>query len=129
MSDPRDPKPAKPTADARKYLRSPLLILKVRLEDSSKAFFGYAKNISRSGMFISTVNPREPGHLFPVEIPFPPPLNRRVTCNCEVVWRRLYDRASPYEPGMGLKFLDLPAEDAEAVEAWILSQQEDATKD
>lgn len=125
MSDKREQKPEKPQADARKHLRSPLIILKVRLENGAKAFFGYAKNISRSGMFISTVTPREPGHQFPVEIPLPAPLNRRLTCTCEVVWRRLYDRVSPYEPGMGLRFLDLPEVDADAVEAWIRDHQED----
>ncbi|BCR03339.1 hypothetical protein DESUT3_04080 [Desulfuromonas versatilis] len=119
MPEKRDQDTPRTPADARKHLRSPLIILKVRLEDGGKAFFGYARNISRSGMFISTVNPRDPGNRFPVEIPLPPPLNRRVTCNCEVVWRRLYDRTSPYEPGMGLKFLDLPGEDAEAVDEWI----------
>ena len=51
-----------PKGDQRKKLRSPLLILKVRVEDGGgKAFFGYAKNISRSGIFIASTNPRAPG--------------------------------------------------------------------
>ena len=121
MSDtsPQDP-PVVPS-DPRRNLRSPLLVLRVRLDDGRKTFFGYAKNISRGGIFIATINPKEVGSRFQVEIPLPPPLCRTLQCFCEVVWTRDFSKGSLYEPGMGLKFLDLPAEMADRIEGWIKS--------
>lgn len=103
----------------RTSLRSPLLVLKVRYDDGRKTFFGYAKNISRGGVFIATVNPRDPGSRFHVEIPLPAPLCTTLQCFCEVIWKRDYRPDSPYEPGMGLRFIDLPEELAERLNRWI----------
>lgn len=111
-----------PQADQRKNLRSPLIVLRVTLEDGGKTFFGYTKNISRSGFFIATVNPRDPGEHFQVEIPLPPPIDRSVQCACQVVWKRLFSKDSPYEPGMGLKFIDLPEEVARDIDTWVKEQ-------
>jgi uncharacterized protein (TIGR02266 family) len=112
----------KSQADQRKYLRSPLIVLRVTLDDEEKTFFGYTKNISRSGFFIATVNPRDPGSTYQVEVPLPPPIDRSVRCRCQVVWKRPFRKDSSYEPGMGLKFLDLPEEIAQAIDAWIGAQ-------
>jgi uncharacterized protein (TIGR02266 family) len=106
----------------RKHLRAPLMVLRVKLDDGQKSFFGYAKNISRSGFFIATVSPREPGERFQVELVLPAPLGRSMQCSCEVVWKRLYSKASPYEPGMGLRFLDLPEEMAAAIDRWVRAE-------
>jgi uncharacterized protein (TIGR02266 family) len=114
--------PDKNSPHQRKALRAPLLILRVKFDDGRKSFFGYAKNISRSGMFISTVAPREPGERFQVEITLPPQLGNNLQCTCEVVWKRLYSKGSPHEPGMGLRFIDLPEETAAAIDRWINSE-------
>ncbi|MBN2497065.1 MAG: PilZ domain-containing protein [Deltaproteobacteria bacterium] len=116
----------RPAADRRKYLRAPLIVLKVKLEGGGRSFFGYAKNISRSGMFIASVNPRDPGSCFQVEIPLPDPLRRKVVCRCEVVWNRSFSERGPYEPGMGLKFLDMPQDVAAAIDEWIRASSEEA---
>lgn len=112
-------------ADSRKHLRSPLLVLRIKLDDGRKSFFGYAKNISRSGFFIASVNPREPGERFQVELVLPAPLLRVVQCTCEVVWKRHFSKNALHEPGMGLKFLDMPEETAEAIDRWIKAEQPD----
>jgi len=122
VSDPNDLSPNQ-SADQRRNLRSPLLILKVNLDDSAKTFFGYAKNISKTGMFIATVKPREIGEQYPVEIAIPQVLAQPLRCTCEVVWKRTYDPKSPYEPGMGVKFIDLPKDIQEKLEGWIKSQE------
>lgn len=109
-------------ANQRTSLRSPLLVLKVKVDDGRKCFFGYAKNISRSGMFIATANPKEPGSRFQVELPLPAPLNQIVRCTCEVVWQRQFTKKSPYEPGMGLKFIDMPEDSSETIDSWVKSQ-------
>ncbi len=51
-----DEKLGQPTADARTDFRSPLIIQKILIAGEPPAFFGYSKNISKSGMFISTSN-------------------------------------------------------------------------
>jgi uncharacterized protein (TIGR02266 family) len=122
MHDPKSDKPEKDSAHQRRSLRAPLIVLRVKLDDGQKSFFGYAKNISRSGFFISSVNPREPGERFHVELALPAPLGHNVRCACEVVWKRLFSKGSPYEPGMGLRFLDLPEEQAEAIDRWVRTE-------
>lgn len=111
--------PDKNPAHQRKSLRAPLIVLRVKLDDGRKSFFGYAKNISRSGLFIATVNPRDPGEQFQVELTLPAPISHNVQCTCEVVWKRLYSKGSPYEPGMGLRFLELPDAMADALDSWV----------
>ncbi|MFO7982153.1 MAG: PilZ domain-containing protein [Desulfuromonadales bacterium] len=107
--------------DKRRTLRAPLIVLKVKLDDGDKAFFGYAKNISRSGLFIATVNPKEPGSTFHIEIPLPEPINHKIQCEAEVVWKRYYTRGGPHEPGMGMKFKNMPEHLAELIDLWVQS--------
>jgi len=109
--------------DRRRDLRAPLITLKIQVEGEKKVFFGYAKNISCSGLFIATASPRNPGDRFSLEIPLPPPINRQVRVNCEVIWKRSFSARSSQEPGMGLKFLDLDQETAQALEDWISRQE------
>ena len=103
----------------RKNLRSPILTLRVKLDDGQKAFFGYAKNISATGMFIASVNPKEPGQAYQVEIPLPAPIYKTIQCTCQVIWMRQFEKKSPHEPGMGLKFVDLPHDVAGDIENWV----------
>jgi hypothetical protein len=113
-----------PPPDQRKTLRAPLIVLRVKVDEGGKSFFGYARNISRSGLFIPATSPREPGSRFVIEIHLPAPVERTVQCTCEVVWQRQFSRKSKYDPGMGLKFIDLPEEIATAIDAWVKSQTE-----
>lgn len=106
----------------RKHLRAPLIVLRVTLDDGRKSLFGYAKNISRGGLFIASVNPKEPGSRFQVEIALPPPIGRTVQCGCEVVWKRHFSQKSDLEPGMGIRFLELPDEAASEIDAWVKAQ-------
>ena len=115
-----------PPSDSRHALPAPILVLQAEVTDGHKSFFGYAKDLSKSGMMIGTINPREPGSQFWVEFSLPEPINRVAKCHCEVVWQRRYSREHQYDPGMGLRFLDLPADMAEAIDEWIheLERQE-----
>ncbi len=111
-------------AQQRKYLRAPMIILNIIQADGNKAFFGYGKNISRGGLFIGTVNPREPGSRFQLEIPLPAPILKILQCQCEVVWNRQFSKTSTLEPGMGLKFLDLDDTDADLIDRWVCHHQD-----
>lgn len=109
-------------ADCRKDLRSPLLALKVHVGDGQKFFFGYTKNISRSGMFVATLKQLEPGSRLTVAISLPAPISRQVQCECEVVWNRLFQKDSPLDPGVGMKFVDLPEDLADLIDTWVREQ-------
>ncbi len=106
----------------RRATRAPLIVEKIPCGDGQKSFFGYAKNISRSGLFISTVNPRELGEEFVIELTLPMKPGHRVRCQCEVVWKRHYQRKGAYEPGMGLKFLNITDTDGDKIDEWVTEQ-------
>lgn len=119
--EPTESNGERPQADQRRNLRAPLITLKIKLGEGRKYFFGYAKNLSRSGIFVATLKPLAPGEQVLVEFPLPAPLTGEVQCRCEVVWTRAYQRHSPHDPGMGLKFLDVAPDLAEAIDAWAKS--------
>ena len=112
----------RPQADLRKNLRAPLIIQKVHLDEERPVFFGYSKNISRSGIFIATTNPIKTGEQVNLEIPLPLPLRKSVRCCCEVVWKRPLGNHLPFEPGIGLKFIDMPENITQQIDDWIKSQ-------
>ncbi|MBN1958871.1 MAG: PilZ domain-containing protein [Desulfuromonadales bacterium] len=114
----------RPVADLRTNLRAPLIIQKVHLGHVRPAFFGYSKNISKSGMFIATTNPIEPGERIEIEFQLPPPLTGSARCLCEVVWKRPFGSHLPFEPGIGMKFIDMPEDISERIDAWIVDQQQ-----
>jgi uncharacterized protein (TIGR02266 family) len=105
--------------DQRRTLRVPLIVEKLPCGDGRKTFFGYARNISRGGLFIATVNPREPGEQFDLQVTLPASAQLILRCRCEVVWKRHFVQGGKLEPGMGLRFLDLPPESANALEDWL----------
>ncbi|MBI5237825.1 MAG: PilZ domain-containing protein [Deltaproteobacteria bacterium] len=102
----------------RKNLRKELLVLKVKGNDGKGAFFGYAKTISREGMFISSVNPRPMGEEFEISFKLPE-AGLTVRCNCVVIWRQEYNPKPKHEPGMGIRFIDLPYDIGEKIDEWI----------
>ena len=122
MTENETPDHSETQKNQRNNLRAPLIVEKIPCEDVQKTFFGYAKNISSGGLFIATVKPREPGESFIIEFTLPNPAKTRIHCNCEVVWKRHFERKGQFEPGMGLKFLDLPPEKAELIDAWVKAQ-------
>jgi len=113
-----EPQPAPPTED-RKPLPAPITVLKTDGSGGPKTFFGYAKNISRTGMMIGATSPKEPGSRFLLEIPLPGPVGVVATCTCEVIWKRDWAKQKCHEPGMGLRFVDLPEDIASAIEHWV----------
>jgi uncharacterized protein (TIGR02266 family) len=108
-------------ADKRKNLRYPIIILKVTQQGEKQHLFGYAKNISKGGLFIQSVNPREPGERFIISFQIPES-QIQVRCICEVVWIRKYHPKTKLEPGYGIRFLDLSPGIADAIDDWIKKQ-------
>ena len=113
--DPDDPQ----VEERRQNLRVPITVIRARIGDGPGTFFGYAYDISRDGLGIRTLSPKDPGSRHRLEFSLPAPLSETVTCNCEVAWTRRFAEAPELQPGMGLRFLDLPDEIAVAIDRWI----------
>jgi uncharacterized protein (TIGR02266 family) len=114
-------KPYTPS-EKRANLRSPLIVMQAKMGDGRQYFFGYAKNISRAGVFIQTVNPKALGEEFNIEFTLPKTTNP-VKCRCKVVWSRKYSASNfSIEPGMGLEFIDIDPLDADTIDSWVRSQ-------
>lgn len=108
--------------DRRKHLRNPLLVLKVTDPHERKTLFGYAKDISRGGLFITSINPREPGERFWIRFEIPS-AGLKVECECEVMWNRKYKAKVKKEAGYGVRFIDLPKSLASAINEWIAKNE------
>lgn len=122
MSVPDAPEYEAEQINQRRAMRAPLIIEKIPCEDGHKTFFGYAKNVSRGGLFIATVKPRELGEEFLIEWTLPTKPRHTIRCQCEVVWKQHFQRKGANEPGMGLRFLDLSAADGDKVDKWVAEQ-------
>jgi Tfp pilus assembly protein PilZ len=109
----------RPKADARTKLRAPMIIQKILIDGDCPSFFGYIENISKSGIFIASTNPILPGEQINLTFQLPPPLKGTVCCICEVVWKRPLGSHLPFEPGMGMKFIDLPDVTGRQIDNWI----------
>jgi uncharacterized protein (TIGR02266 family) len=105
-------------SERRKGLRKQLLVLSIKGKGGNGVFFGYAKTLSPGGMFISSVNPQKAGSEFEIAFRLPGDATE-VRCRCAVVWCREYAPQSRYEPGMGIRFLDIAPEAKARIEEWV----------
>lgn len=121
MKQPHGPPDSPPQQDQRRQLRVPMIVEKISCSDGHKTFFGYASNISCGGVFIATVNPREPGDQFALHMTLPAGEPITLQCRCEVVWKRHFKQGGKYVPGMGLRFLDLAPDSTALLERWLQS--------
>lgn len=118
MSATDNPEYAEEQKNLRRTTRAPLIVEKIPCGDGVKTLFGYAKNISRGGLFIATVKPREPGEIFLIELSLPTAPRHTLRCRCEVVWKRHFQRKENLQPGMGLRFIDLSEADGDKIDEW-----------
>ncbi len=106
--------------ERRKELRTHLRIYMIKIETQRDVFFGYAKNISASGLFVPTVNPKKVGERFKLKFRLPDS-NKDIVVLAEVVWSRTYSNSNEFEPGMGIKFVEISDEDAESIRNFVNS--------
>ena len=104
-------------SNRRKNLRTQLLVLKIMGTDIRGSFFGYAKTLSRGGMYIASVNPRKVGEEFDITFNLSDK-EPDIKCRCVVVWQR---ESKPHSlaPGMGIKFIDLNEAARDRIDAWV----------
>ena len=104
--------------ERRRELRVPLRVLKIQGERKGEVFFGYAGNLSTTGLFIQTTNPREAG--MQVKVTFQlPNTKKNIECLTEVMWGRNYLGKDGPPPGMGLRFIDVSTEDSDAIRTFV----------
>lgn len=96
-----------------------LLVQKVT--GSANTFLGYAKNLSRGGIFISTVNPKDINTALTVNFKIPDS-EIYITCDARVTWIKDFDPEKRIDPGMGLEFSDLSIEAREGIDNWLASK-------
>lgn len=89
----------------------------VRLSDPSGAsIWGWARNVSRGGIYVEIERPFEPDT--EVELEFQVPESREsLAPTARVVWRRLASTVA--RPGMGLQFLKLAGDQARLLEDYV----------
>ena len=102
----------------RKKLSIPILITRIKDESNGNTFFGYAKNISQGGMFIQSVNPRNVNEQFQIEFSLPGE-DEPIRGTVEVVWKRQLVSRKRYEPGMGIRFLDIEEDKSTEINKWV----------
>lgn len=106
----------------RTYKRGKLIVFKITEESGQgERFSAYAKDISRGGLFIASISPRELGERFNITFQLPD-MDFTIRCECEVVWMRKYDPETKQEPGYGIRFIDLPEDIAIRIDSWVLLQ-------
>ena len=103
--------------EKRRDLRVPLRVLRVESEHNGEIFAGYATNLSTSGIFIQTTNPKKPGTR--ITIQFTLPTKQKIAGLAEVVWTREYTGKEIRHPGMGMRFLELGPEHSEFIRTFL----------
>jgi len=92
----------------RRTLRVPLPVQTINPEDAGPPqFLGYLSNVSETGVFVQSVNPRAVGTRLAIQLRLPG-LDDRLRCRlAEIVWTRPVPGRSG-AAGMGIRFLELP---------------------
>lgn len=101
--------PLKPSA-TRRTLGTPLPAKIVSAHCPDPRFLGYVANLSETGAFIQSSNPRPVGTYLCLRLDMPEAPGREIGCSGEIVWNRGY--SGKYGPcqGMGVRFIEVPEE-------------------
>jgi uncharacterized protein (TIGR02266 family) len=105
--------------EARRSVRSPLLVLEVKGKYYNKIFIGYTKNLSKDGLFLSSQQTLKAGDQFPVEFVLPDHTTR-VNCTCEVVWTKTFRSMTGNSTGVGVRFVDLDEPQKRIIDDWVI---------
>jgi uncharacterized protein (TIGR02266 family) len=95
--------------------RTPLRVELAR-EGRRPCFLGYAENLSATGAFIQSAQPRAAGSRLQMRLYLPGPGEAPIVCVGEVVWTRGFGAVERRSPGMGVRFLEIAPAAIEALE-------------
>ena len=103
----------------RASLRRDIPAMRVRILGGGRDMFGFARNISRSGMMVHTSGLCRIGEEMSIEFDLPA-LGMNIKCRYRIVWRQVQGPMSG-TAREGLKFLDLDPISADSIDRWIQS--------
>jgi uncharacterized protein (TIGR02266 family) len=87
--------------------------------ESEHSFYtGFTENISSGGLFVATRDLKPIGTVMEISFSLPGS-GVKITTRCEVRWQRLEQPNADSMPGIGLRFLDIDATAAEAINTFI----------
>jgi uncharacterized protein (TIGR02266 family) len=96
--------------------------LDVTMSSEHNFYAGFAENISSGGLFIATHVLKPVGERLEITVNVPDRADP-VRCLGEVRWVREYSEQSNVPPGLGIRFIGLPATDAEAIERFLKDRE------
>jgi uncharacterized protein (TIGR02266 family) len=92
--------------------------LSLNYADRAAFVDAHTENVGTRGLFIRTDNPFEEGERFLLELVLPG-LPESVNVKCEVVWTRKEEDESERKNGMGVKFVEIAAEDEQTLKDYL----------
>jgi len=94
----------------------------VDMTSDSNVFTGFSTNLSEGGVFVATVNLLPVGT--PVDLTFTLPGRTRITVKGEVRWtREIDDRVPDVFPGVGVRFVELGVDAAQALHKFVAERE------
>jgi Tfp pilus assembly protein PilZ len=93
----------------------------VVLKHGNELFLGFARNISRAGIFMHTVRPCRVGEEFHVEFTVPH-LDINVKCRSKVAWSKNPTWIREGISSEGLTFVDIDPQISDMLDGWIKEQ-------
>ena len=111
------------TPPAPRRVFQPALRVEIALDGDRPRFLGYGADLSTTGVFVQSMRPKEPGTVLGIRLHLPSPASEAIVCVGEVMWTRGYSGPYGRSPGMGLRFLDLPASSLEILARLYLHPQ------
>jgi len=109
-------------ADGRRETVRVALKTQVDLSSDSNLFTGFGTNISEGGLFVATHSVVPVGTQ--VDLTFTLPGGVRLSLQGEVRWiREVNDRTPDVFPGVGVRFVELPREAADALHRFVQSRE------
>jgi len=94
----------------------------VDMSSDSNVFTGFSTNLSEGGVFVATVSLLPVGT--PVDLTFTLPGNTRISVKGEVRWtREIDDRVPDVFPGVGVRFVELGVDAAEALHRFVAERE------
>jgi uncharacterized protein (TIGR02266 family) len=113
--------PGAAAAPGRGSARIPMQT-QVDMSSDSNVFTGFSTNLSEGGVFVATVNLLPVGT--PVDLTFSLPGKTRITVKGEVRWtREIDDRVPDVFPGVGVRFVELGVDAAQALHRFVAERE------
>lgn len=93
-------------------------ILSLNYADKATFVDAHTENVGTRGLFIRTDNPFKAGEQFLLELVLPG-LPESMNIKCEVVWANKEEDAGDHPNGMGVKFVEITAEDEHTLKEYL----------